>query len=438
MKRYFRYIFFLIVLTIPIEGHAEGIVCSVLQDSEAYKENKSYKKLVDGKDGWVFRTQTDFREKFELNSAGMKRFSRIHQAFKDQNIDLVIALLPTRGMMHSEYVVSDMYDDRKAWNSYNKLTQQMRNIGISVATVSPNQSSKSFFYKLDHHWSPIGAQIMAQSVAEQVKQLSAYKGLNKNVFVTENTGQGVHQGTLAQFINKQCGVSFSGENVDLYKTAIEVSGEDELFGDTQPAEIVLIGTSNSTQSASKANFIGFLKEYIGVNVDNRAISGGGADMAFYQWLSSDDYKNNKPKIIVWEIPVYQDFDGESFFRQLIPSIYGGCTGKELFIDEFEVSKTVTLFDAVWGVDIEHKRLYAKLKFSDVKLNKLRAVTKYSNDKKDVQGLRRSKFYKTDGVFFYEFDNQREENEKIKEFSLTLPETLTGTVKAELCAYPSSE
>lgn len=429
MKFYLKCFLYLLCLLLPVGASAQDVTCLALDDAKTYQDNKSYKKLIAGHDGWVFRTHTDFQDDFELNDAGMKRFSRLQQAFKHQSIELVIALLPTRGMMHADQVISDDFDQGAAWNSYNKLAQQIRDTGISVAVVEQEETSNNFFYKRDHHWNSSGAKMMAQAVAQQVKAIPVYDSFNKESFVTEKAGADEQKGTFSKFINKTCDFDLEGERVDLYKTV----SDTDLFGDIQSADIVLIGTSNSTQNASKANFDGFLKEYIGADVDNRSVSGGGADTAFYQWLHSDDYQIDKPKVVIWEIPVYQSFDDDDFFRQLIPAIHGGCIEKTVATEEVAVAQKVSLFSDVWSAGSSTEAFYANLTFSDKELNKLRVVAKYENGKKDVLGIRRSKFYQNDGVFFYEFNN---EGDAVTELSLTLPKKLTGTVKAELCAYSS--
>lgn len=416
-----------------MEAPDTDVICTALKDSNAYKNNKSYKMLESGHDGWVFRTNVDFKDNFELNNAELERFKRLKQAFEYKNIELAIALLPTRGMMHHSMVADCEYDYMLALKSYNKLAEQLRNIGISVATVPVENYNENFYYKRDHHWRAFGAKIMAKQVAKEIKKLPVYNDINKSEFVTELVGEDVHKGSFVKFINKKCSSDIKGEDIKLYQTSVK-SDENDLFAENKIPEIVLIGTSNSTQRASQANFDGFLKEYVGADIDNQSVSGGGADTSFFQWLNSDEYNVNKPKIVIWEVPVYQNFNSEQFFRQLIPSIYGDCFGSEISVENIDADKTINLFSDVFDKQNINNNFYLKLTFCDKNLKKMRVVTTYENGDRDVRGLSHSKYYNGDGVFFYEFDHKI--NKNIKRFSLTIPENINGNIKAELCAYPS--
>ena len=157
---YFKCTFLLVLLLFSTPSFAEScmvekeaptvdLVCPALWKAKAYKNNKSYKMLESGDDGWIFRTNADFKNDFELSSVGLKNFSRLQKALKSQNIELVIALLPTRGMMHNTVVADCAYDYTVAIDSYNKLADQLHGVGISIATVPIQNYPDDFYYKRD-------------------------------------------------------------------------------------------------------------------------------------------------------------------------------------------------------------------------------------------------------------------------------------------------
>ena len=424
-------LFFVCFLMFTPLAHADigKTMCDALSDDKTYKDDKSYKKLIPGKDGWVFRTLTDMKDDFELNEISQRRFKRLHDAFASHGIELVITLLPTRGMMHSEHIEMDEASLEKAWESYISLSKQLESQGVHVATAS--RGAKDFYYKRDHHWRPDGARFIAQEVAKKVRALPAYEYISKTQYTTQEDGTAEQAGTFSKFINKACGSAIKGETVPSYKT---VAANTDLFGDTPNADIVLVGTSNSTQSASKANFDGFLREYIGSDVENLSVSGGGMDTAFYNWLHSENYNEHKPKIVIWEVPVYQDFDNGPLFRQLIPAVYGECAG--ISTEDGTVSEKLTLFSDVWQEGGKSgNNLYALVSVEGEGIRKLRAVTEYEGGRKDIQGLRRSKRYTGGNVFFFEFNQNRPE--AINSFSMSFPKSANGMkVSASLCEYPT--
>ncbi len=436
--RKFLLLTMLSVLVLPACNKADAAsLCEALASDKTYQKDGSYKKLIEGKDGWIFRTKTDFDGNFKVNSALRDRFTRMKQAFKAKDMDLVVALIPTRGMMHHTQVDYTQFKADATIASYNKLVAELKDIGIGVGAVDNFKAGQDFFYKRDHHWQAAGAKILAQKVAESVKQLESYKSIEKKKFITEQEGTVTQKGTFTEFANKVCGSDIQHETVPSYKTfAEDAGGEGDLFGDQKSADIVLIGTSNSSQVASKANFDGFLKEYIGADVKNLAVSGGGVDTAMLDWLSSADYKAHKPKIVIWEIPVYQNFKGGPFYRQAIPATYGDCGSDALSTAEADVANNRFEFPSLFeGKNIAAKNHYLYLKFDDFKGRKFRLTTHYTDGSRSPFDFRRSKFFSPDGIFFVEFEQN---NDKIlKSLEGLMPKDSKGKVTARICAYPQN-
>ncbi len=434
---------FLITLSILIgflgNAHAQDLnFCEALSKDGIYKENSSYKKLVEGKDGWIFRTKTDFTDNFKMNSALKERFTRLQKALKNQNIELVIALLPTRGMIHRKMVDYPRYDADVAIKSHDELLEGVKEVGIPIAAVEDFETPQDFYYKRDHHWNASGAKLMAEKVAVEVKKLSVYADIPKIPYKTESADTLVHKGTFTSFVNKTCSLSIKDETVPAYKTfEVGKSEVEDLFTDKKKADIVLVGTSNSTQVASHANFDGFLKEYIGADVENLSVSGGGVDTAMLRWFNSEKYKEHKPKIVIWEVPVYQNFKGSPFYRQAIPAVYGDCVGKEVLNEEVLIEKgRFNILESILKKEITAKNHYLKLKFTDFEGRKFRLTTNYQDGKKDPFGFRRSKFFEPDGVFFLEFDQGNESS--VSSIEGVMPKGTKGKVRISVCRFPETE
>ena len=98
--------------------------------------------------------------------------------------------------------------------------------------------------------------------------------------------------------------------------ALSNAAADDLFADLPEPQIVLVGTSNS-KGRLKFNFDGFLAHYVGAAVNNKAKSGGGFGGALKDYLSSEDFKQSPPKVLVWEIPGYYSLNETAFFDDLL-------------------------------------------------------------------------------------------------------------------------
>lgn len=421
----------LITLSYPLYGQAASIGCPALEEASTYKSKSDYEKMIMGKEDWVFRTKIDFDDDFDLNSAGRERFKRFNDALAKRNIQLIVALVPTRGLMHIDKVDYPDFDAEKAKASYLKLAQQLEAQGVGAVTAYDIPLEKDgYFYKRDHHWSPVGAEHMAQAVAKKIKEMPLYEGLEKTTYKTEPDGENIQRGTFEEFIEKECDQDIADERVPQYKTFADSS--DDLFGEASAAEIVLIGTSNSASKIANANFDGFLRQYIGANVENRAISGGGVDSSLFKWLFSSEFAANKPKVLIWEVPIYQALDSGPFYRQAIPAVYGSCKGKEIANDTIIAGEENVLFKDFLTTDFSGQGHYIELFFNDWKERKLRFNVEYKDGQKDPFSIRRVKKYEPDGKFFIEFDQSVAA--PMKEVSLLLPKKYKGKIDARLCSF----
>jgi alginate O-acetyltransferase complex protein AlgJ len=76
------------------------------------------------------------------------------------------------------------------------------------------------------------------------------------------------------------------------------SSTDDLFGDADLPNVVVIGTSFSRTS----NFVPFIEKELKAKVANLARSGGDFSGAMNAYLSSVAFKKTPPKLVIWEIP----------------------------------------------------------------------------------------------------------------------------------------
>lgn len=421
----------LVYVLMIFPASAQSLSCPALKDTKTYAKEDDYQYMTDEGDGWLFRTR-DYRADFKLNSAAHERFARLNAAMEKQGMKLVIALLPTRGIMHPGMQGRAEFDRAKAIASYQEIAKSIESTGISVARVTDFENQKNYFYKRDHHWTAAGAKDMAAKVAEKIKAMPAYAAIPKKKFKTE-TGETIdHMGTFAEFVQESCGTTIPPEKV-LKHSTYEV-GADDLTGDAQKADIILLGTSNSTDTASRANFDGFLKESIGADVENLSVSGGGVDSAVLNWLTSPDYASRKPKIVIWEFPIYHDYDSGPTQRQIIAGVHGDCASRAVKTVQKPISgENVVLFDDVSSLNMAGPDHYFRLKFSDMKERKFRASIQYANGKKISINFRRDKNDERHGIYFSEIEEK--DKSPLKSLTLSMPSGVKGTVDATFCKTP---
>jgi alginate biosynthesis protein AlgX len=423
------------------------IFCSALGNEEMYSQNSygSYKLLIPGKNGWIFRTQSDFKSNFALSRQTLNNFDEFNQALKKKNIELVILMTPTRGLMHSEFIPQEQiksqnFNVNAAWENYWDSIETLRDRGLHVAGVERIAPGTSFFYKRDHHWNPDGAQKSAKVLADYIKKLPVYRDIEKIQYATSENGTHDFFGVSKKVFKKLCNTKQPPERI-IKKTTERVNaaaGQDDLFGDTKEPQIVLIGTSNSTMEPSFANFEGFLKEELSADILNMSVSGGGVDTAMISYLNSDSFRDTPAKIAIWEIPAYYELSTQNnFFREIVAAANGSCDGKAIAelkdtpIDE----ASMTALDKLADKKITGDDYYARVNFSRPMSKPFHFDLRYMKNR-DKYKFQRAARYPHDGQFFLTLRNDKKEYLD-KVVLMFPPEAIGNSISMQICKKENS-
>lgn len=360
--------------------------CAALRDEKAYgKKYEDYMYLLQGKDGWFFRTKQDLRMEFKADEDSRALFGKLITALKEKGTELVIAFPPPRGIAASAFLpkanepLMKGYDPEVARENYRKFIQAMNEAGIRIVGVPDVKAEDAFFYKTDMHWTTAGAKKMALAVTEIMKKLPDYESLRKTEFVTSPAPDGLNEGHYNEALKALCGKEAPKEKAVQERTEPREKGGDKttLFKDQPVPEVVLVGTSNSNREDFDLNFSGSLKQALSADVFNAAIAGGGIDDSMLAYLSSDMYRKTPAKFIIWEIPGYYNLNGEAAadaLNQIIPAIYGDC--KKPLAESAPIvldGKEVSLLDGLNGKRLESGKFYLSLSFDKPALKKFKIV-----------------------------------------------------------------
>lgn len=428
-----------------MEEDITPIFCPALSEDKTYDGRyDSYRKLLAGTDGWIFRTVNDLQTHLSINDAAIKMIADWQARLKEKGVDFVMVYVPTRGMMHSDRILPGdkkkyNYEDVDGvWDDYRETIGKMRDAGINVVDVPRLPAGSPFFYKRDHHWNAAGAKHTAEAVAAYVRKMPVYEKLKKTEFKTVKKQPYDFFGTTDKVFTKVCNTKQPPERIDIYATerAADAAGAGDLFGDVSEPEVVLMGTSNSTWEPSFSNFEGFLKESMSVDILNTAVSGGGIDTSMISYLNTDHKKAHKEKLIIWEVPGYYNLNKhQGLFRQAIPALYGDC-GNEALAETKNVKvddDIVTLFDDLQDKGMTGSQYYLYLNYSKPVKKAFMVDFRYPKDH-DRTKMTRSARYKPDGEFYLALKNGKK---NLDEVSIELPKTERQglSVDARICKIP---
>lgn len=415
-------------------------LCPEAQDPKAYNttELATNRQLIDGQDGWLYRSgfdlNTDFSPRHPDAYSDLRRFA---EALRSRGIELVLVYLPTRGLAHPDALTPDQrsdYDHDAAARSYAAQLNAFRDQGIQVPDLTPllraPPREEAYYFKRDRHWTPSGAQRTAQLVAETVRRLPVYVQLSKQSFTTMRSGMLRKSGSLQQAATQLCGFQYSDQWVPAFRTEASSSANA-----TPP--ITLVGTSFSAE-ASNYNFRGYLQEYLGVEIHNASVAGYGAAGSWLNYLASTEFQHAPPRVLIWEVPAHGAPGTSKFYRQAVPLISNGCEGGTVVLARKVILKpgtTEVLFNNSEKVLEIDRHLILDLRLSDRNSRTLTADIWSTTGSKTTLNLKHRDAPNTQGRFVAELGADRA-SRKLHFLSMDIllpPNAPAGmTVDARLC------
>jgi len=420
-------------------------LCPQASNRAAYNTRflQSFTTLVQGRDGWLFRTDDDLRTSFGPDAEGYNALKRLHAELKAKGVELVMVYQPTRGMMHADKLPASarkQYNPEVARNSYASTLKKFRQIGIVVPDlerlVQEGGGANSYFYRGDHHWTAEGADRTAKVTAEAIAKMKAFADIPKKTFTTEKTGIWAKRGTMQKAATQLCGFGYADQYAPRFVTSSE-GGGDLLAEDEGAPQITLVGTSNSD---SAYNFAGFLSQALGVEILNESVAGGGHEGALLQYLPSPAFQKNPPKILVWELETYHNLSKAMFYRQVTPLVRNGCEARKPLLSRsvpLKENATEALFNGAGSVQHLRSRDHlVDVKFSDPAVKNFKAIVWYTNGSKETISIEHSDYIETSGRFVSELRSDGEWGERVfLSMDVLKPEGVKPgtTVTAKLCA-----
>ncbi len=259
-----------------------------------------------GIDGWLF-THEEFNhsEYFEKNiDENEKYIAKIAGILKQDKVNLLVVPLPSKARIYSDKL--GKYQFPEYWKpQYQSLLGFLDENDISsvdMEEVFQKHKGENIFLKTDTHWTPLGARLAAMSAEYKISSKFPYLSWPLKKFKNQKAEAIDYEGDLMRYTVKGKAAEIfdlKKDHFDKWEVIDPDQSQEDLFGDIN-IPVVLVGTS---YSANKTwNFDGFLKESLGTDVLNVADEGMGPFETMERYIQSDTYKNNKPKLVIWEMP----------------------------------------------------------------------------------------------------------------------------------------
>lgn len=301
-----------ITLSLPVQA---VVLCDTPKYDVVYSKN--FQNLSLGKQDWLFRKH-DLITRFGPGRIGYNGIQKLQEALARHGTKLVMVPIPTRAIVHSEYLGDIPFDHQTALENYASYLQSLRRIGVLVPNLEDlviSVGEDQLFFARDHHWTPAGAKLIAEQIAILLAEMEVTQQIPNLSFSSKVIGSMQNPGSYHRAAQIICGLTFQPEVFETYET----TGDFDLFAEQDAPQIVLVGTSNS-MGVLNFNFAGFLREALSRDVLNLAASGGGYDKAISDYLASDLFHQQPPEFLIWEVPGYYSLNTRSFYEDLIEGL----------------------------------------------------------------------------------------------------------------------
>ena len=283
-----------------------GINSWALVDYLVFKEGRE--GVVVAHDDWLY-TQEEFKRYLGSDNYTQENETvvlAVNNLLKRNNVELLMLPLPDKARVYPEFVPwkkrseikSDRYNDFIGW-----MGQEQINHISTLHKLVESKQEKHTFLRTDTHWTAWGAMKVAELLALNVRAEWPHLADDKSyTYVKEK--ELLYTGDLMDFIPLGDYLSWIGpppEYINIYKTEVASSdAELDLFGDSELPSIALVGTS---YSANKTwHFSGFIQSLLNADVLNVSKEGRGPLEPMVDYLTSKDFEEHKPELILWEFP----------------------------------------------------------------------------------------------------------------------------------------
>ncbi|WP_236206959.1 alginate O-acetyltransferase [Pseudomonas tohonis] len=265
--------------------------------------------VVIGKDGWLFSD-----EEFDPVADGSRHLQEnlamiqgVRDELANRGVTLVLAIVPSKSRLYPEYT-GDARPTALRQDLYAQFRGAARKAGIIapdlLGTLEQAKSNGQVFLRTDTHWTPLGAEVVANALGEAVRSAAPLSG-DAQEYVTEAVKNEDYKGDLTRFLPLDPmfeNLMPAPDKLQKRETRAAVEGEasgDSLFADST-VPVVLVGTSYSANQ--NWNFAGALRQSLQRDLVNHAEDGHGPILPMLKYLKSDELKDAAPQLVIWEFP----------------------------------------------------------------------------------------------------------------------------------------
>lgn len=274
-----------------------------------------------GAPGWLFLgDELTVHDQPQRNAAQRKAdVLKVQKTLSEKGIKLLVVVVPDKTRIEASRLGMLHRPTRYAQRANHWVTE-LKGAGVDALDLTDTltafkQKHEAAFLKSDSHWTEQGAHAAAIAVSAEVLRLKVMPSPTQAIVIDKRT-ESRRAGDLIRLAGVDwLPTAMQPEQDIAQETSFKVderiknplgsssaasasASTDDLFGDADLPNTVVIGTSYSRTS----NFVSFIEKELNAKVANLARSGGDFSGAMNAYLSSVAFKKTPPKLVIWEIP----------------------------------------------------------------------------------------------------------------------------------------
>lgn len=273
-------------------------------------------KVVIGKNGWLFyRPSIDYIIKpastFDRDMGPLPAIIAFHETLKAQGVDLIMLPVPGKATIYPEYLSKRYKMNSGPPDNFHtsEFFNQLRDNGITVLTPvkmlwdEKMKNTEPLYIKQDTHWSPLGMDIVAQLLAQTIKNGKWLTGVPQRSYNIQSM-KVTNFGDLYDMLNLPWSNSFNPINIKIDKV-IDVKTKKPCISDSK-SPIILLGDSfvnvfskEEMKWGDHGGFFEHLALHLGIPIDVIAINNGGASISRESLARRPDALVGK-KLVIWQ------------------------------------------------------------------------------------------------------------------------------------------
>lgn len=297
---------------------------------------------LEGLDGVFFRVQPELRNFHPFSDETVQDVAHLSRALSQAGTQLVYAPIPPKAMVMTGHLPGRAYDygfdPQLAASVYDDMIKRLRDAGVAVADVrgalaKGANSGRMPYFQADYRLNAAGAQLVAQSIAQAMNGVAvplasapqfstgaqASPVFQRAGLAQTSAGQREVDSDMRRKLQRHCLIELPKVVTEIFDAGQSNSGSTGFGGG-----LALVGTAYS--ATPEIGFAGHLQRATGMSVTQVSLEDGGAYDAFLSYLSSGAMQQNRPRVIVWENPVYNNLAqfGDQPMRELIAAAGDTC------------------------------------------------------------------------------------------------------------------